>query len=271
MDDTLSQKLSLISYGNEYINTGNPAPCYNQHAVFKYCKKLSFKTYKESFFSKEKAVAAGNNPEEWFQFLKKDDCRELKLFYQHTKDQSQFKDYKTAGLVGGGGTWLIEAVYKKYSDFWYAHWNYQQHENPEQQGWLVEYEAVARKKPTINLQLLLNPVKNELKEALQQTEQFARQEKLDNWADCFAKALTELESEGPGATFYYPDLLINKNYDITARQLIFGAAQSWVFGGMGSWNDLGFDGPEKNDLYEQLSETLFEKVTGAIIAGINSY
>lgn len=271
MDDTLSQKLSLISYGNEYINTGKLVPDYNQHDVFKYCKKLGFKTYKESFFSKEKVVAAGTNPEEWFSFLKQDDCRELKLFYQHTKDQSQFKDYKTAGLVGGGGTWLIEAVYKKYSDFWYAHWNYQQHEDPEQQGWLIEYEAVARKKPTINLQFLLHPVREELKAALQQTEDFARQENLGNWADCFGKALTELDSENPGAGFYYPDLLVNKNYDITAKQLIFGAAQSWVFGGMGSWNDLGFDSAEKNNLYEELSEKLFEKVTKAIIAGTNSY
>lgn len=271
MDDTLSQKLSLISYGNEYINTGKLIPGYNQHSVFQYCKKISFKTYKESFFSKRKTINAGATPEEWFHFLKQDDCRELKLFYQHSKDQSQFKDFQTAGLVGGGGTWLIEAIYKKHSDFWYAHWNFQDEENTEQRGWLIEYEVVAQKKPTANIQLLLNPAKEELKISLKEIETFARQQKLDTWTEWFSKALATTESENPGSDFYYADLIVNKNYELTARQLVFGASQSWVFGAMGSWNDIGFSDKEVTANYEKLTAALYETVIKAFLAGINSY
>jgi hypothetical protein len=44
------------------------------------------------------------------------------------------------------------------------------------------------------------------------------------------------------------------------------AAQSaWVFGGMGSWNDLGFAGAEQKE-YERVSKHLYAALTDAICA-----
>jgi hypothetical protein len=47
------------------------------------------------------------------------------------------------------------------------------------------------------------------------------------------------------------------------------AAQSaWVFGGMGSWNDMSFDGEEQRE-YEEVSEQLFTAVNNAICVATN--
>jgi predicted butyrate kinase (DUF1464 family) len=58
---------------------------------------------------------------------------------------------------------------------------------------------------------------------------------------------------------------------LTAKQLLFSAGNAWVFGGMGSWNDLGFDNKEDNETYDRLSEQLYSNINEAIIASTNTY
>jgi hypothetical protein len=38
----------------------------------------------------------------------------------------------------------------------------------------------------------------------------------------------------------------------------------WVFGGMGSWNDLNFDPESENDRYNMLTSELYSAMTDAI-------
>lgn len=56
---------------------------------------------------------------------------------------------------------------------------------------------------------------------------------------------------------------------LEAIQLLSAAQSSWVFGGMGSWNDLGFEG-EDQATYESLSEELYGTVNRAIVAATNA-
>lgn len=44
---------------------------------------------------------------------------------------------------------------------------------------------------------------------------------------------------------------------------------AWVFGGMGSWNDTGFDGEDQNE-HERVLEALFRPLNAAIVAGANA-
>jgi hypothetical protein len=44
---------------------------------------------------------------------------------------------------------------------------------------------------------------------------------------------------------------------------------AWVFGGMGSWNDLGFDGEEQRT-YDSLSEELCAALNMAVLEVVNS-
>ena len=54
-----------------------------------------------------------------------------------------------------------------------------------------------------------------------------------------------------------------------ATQLLGAAQAAWIFGAMGSWNDLGFEGDDQV-LYERLSEDLYQLLNAAIVAAANA-
>ena len=56
---------------------------------------------------------------------------------------------------------------------------------------------------------------------------------------------------------------------LEARQLLGAVLAGWVFGGMGSWNDLGFDGEDQEE-YTELSDELFTLLNQAIAVAIDS-
>ncbi len=51
--------------------------------------------------------------------------------------------------------------------------------------------------------------------------------------------------------------------------MLAACQKAWVFGGMGSWNDMGFDGEDQKD-YVRLSEALFQALNAAIVAAANA-
>ena len=48
------------------------------------------------------------------------------------------------------------------------------------------------------------------------------------------------------------------------------ATRAWVFGGMGSWNDLVFAARTEEDEYNRLSAKLYLAVLGAFVAAVNA-
>ena len=266
----VAQLISLISYGNEFINKHYLPPNYfPDNSVFKFDKEVRFLTSKEKFFGGKKEIQFAN-PAEWFSWLKEDGCLELKAIFQYSK-QEQFKDYKLAGMVGGGGTWFIQSIYKHHCDLWYAHWEVGDQNDPDNKIWQVRYESVLKKQETKVQQFLLNPLKEELEKILTQIGAFAKTNGQEMWFTWFEKALISLNSEKPYENFYHQDIIVLKNYSLLAQQVFFASANSWVFGGMGSWNDLGFSDKEMNDNYERLSENLYDVMIRGLVGAINSY
>jgi hypothetical protein len=58
-------------------------------------------------------------------------------------------------------------------------------------------------------------------------------------------------------------------YSREARQLLSACERAWVFGGMGSWNDLGFREGDLQRRYDQVTPSLYEAVVGGIAAAVN--
>ncbi len=117
----------------------------------------------------------------------------------------------------------------------------------------------------------LSVVKNQLKQAVSQAEKFAKRPDVNaiNWADWFAKSLELLDSSSPTIPFH-PDMIPNSGFTLEACQVLASAAQSYVFGGMGSWNDLGFQKSEINKEYERVTKELYEAVELSIVMASNS-
>lgn len=273
MAGTLAQLISLTTYGNAYLATGDlPADFNTTNSTFQFCKTVDFVAMKKPFFfSKPKETIVAITPTDWFKMIKKDGCKKLRLYFQNSKDQSLAQEHKLAGMVGGGGTWLIEAIHENYSDYWANRWEVKDQNDPDQRIWKVSYGLTASHDKTTNMKVNLDSIKEEMSETLVQIAAFASQLKYQGWTEQFDKARAVLSSTNPSENYYHKDLIILTNYSLTAQQVLFAAGSAWVFGGMGSWNDIGFDNKEDEKKYDELSAILYDNINQSILAAVNSY
>lgn len=228
--------------------------------------------FKKSIFSatpKETIIAA--DPNSWFQYLKKENCKYLRLFFQHSKETEGFKDRMLSGFVGSGGTWLIEAVGNKYSNYWMNRWEVTNQNSANRKIWSVSYGLGGKQQRTSDVQIDNMLAKEKIKDTLGAIAKFAYDQNYHNWGKQFDNAMQVLDSNHPAREYYHHDLIPVHNYSLTAQQLLFAAGKAWVFGGMGSWNDLGFANQQDQLLYDSLSEQLYDNIIEAVIASVNSF
>lgn len=272
MTGTLSQLIALVSYGNAYLSNKETAEGFSEsNSTFTFCNKVDFRTFTNSLFSKTpKEDVVAENPEEWFAYMKQSGCRKLALYYQSSQGQSPAKDHQMAGFIGGGGTWYIEAVYGKHSNYWTSRWEVTRQNAEDNRIWSVSYGMVSGKQATNNLQIDREITKEKLGETLDAIAAFAKEQDLGNWAAVFERARTALDSTNPSENYYHKDLFPPGQYGLLSQQLLFAAGSAWVFGGMGSWNDLGFGNDEDNERYNSLSGQLYSLINMSIVAAVNS-
>jgi hypothetical protein len=109
----------------------------------------------------------------------------------------------------------------------------------------------------------------ELDRMLRRAGEFAERQRLPHWAGVFADARRHWAQDGTARQAGGPELFPASWPDADSRRLADMAQAAWVFGGMGSWNDLGFAGGDAQREYEQLSSDLFDAVMRACVAAVN--
>jgi hypothetical protein len=101
-----------------------------------------------------------------------------------------------------------------------------------------------------------------LEKALDDALAYARLKKLEPWDAAFAAALTALK-EGPKPPLGGLDAVFDRLYPVESARLLTAVSRADVFGGMGSWNDLGLDDDAE---YVRVSEALFSALRPALLA-----
>lgn len=263
MTGILAQTIALVSYGNECLKQNKINEFYPKNSTFQFCNVVDFREMKKNIFTKDTEIIVANNPVYWFEFLKKNGCQKLSLYYQSDNDE----DYRTASFVGGGGNWYIECVYENYSDFWISNWKL--NEEIKDKPWKVTYGKSISKRTPINRKYDLEEIRYSLKNVLEKIIVFAYQETTENWGKTFENSKDTLESENPEINFYHKDLICWKNYDIKNKQLLMSASKALVFGGMGSWNDMWFEKEETEKVFIKLSRELYQVIMKVIESSIN--
>lgn len=84
---------------------------------------------------------------------------------------------------------------------------------------------------------------------------------------CFERALASLD-EGVRKGFHQ-DLVPAGQLPEASMRILEACQHAWVFDGMGSWNDMGFEGAEQAE-YDRVSEQLFTAINQAIPAAVNA-
>jgi hypothetical protein len=271
MQGTIAQVVALTTHGNailqDFLNS-RELDFQAQNSTFKFCEWIRFTD----------AISGASNLEErlyatdvhgWFAGLRKEGMRGVRMSYTPS-GTSTIPDRTLAGFVGGGGKWLIETYQHDLKYHWEPRWKVGDRERRDKRIWHVVYARVLSSKvsgwsQTENLAEL----KLELRQALVGITRFARSQELGEFASAFESGIAKLDSRTPFEGLYYDDIAPVDFLSLNACQLLAAADVAWVFGAMGSWNDVYFDKNEKGN-YDNLSEKLYQLLNRAIVAAANS-
>lgn len=272
MQGTIAQIVALTLEGNAALRGVASGGVEHTHSTIKFCEFVRFVDLTKTPTGwSERPVADDRSA--WFRYLKERGFTSLRLTYGPSNDPNVdgkgVTDRMLVGFVGGGGRWLIQANKSSTADDWEARWEVGDQQRTDKRIWQVTYGRIARSHPRDTVeQADLCVIHDRLRSVLGEIRAFAVKHDLEGFANCFARGLEDLGSESPENGFH-KELLNASLLPVSAIQLLSAAQSSWVFGGMGSWNDLGFDGQDQAR-YERLSEELYIVVNQAIVAAANS-
>ncbi len=172
----------------------------------------------------------------------------------------------SAGMIGGGGRWQLQIASAGRTDVWESHWQVGNRDAPERRIWRVSYAPAGNPIPPA-----LDPpdaVLSNLQKTLAEALAFCTTHCLGGFAVRFSTAAECLASADPFSLVFHRDLAPAGLLSLPSQQLLAACQAAWVFGGMGSWNDQGFEGATQLR-YEALSNELFALLNRAICAAIN--
>ena len=268
MNGTLAQMVALTCHGNALIGDFEHPRFYPENSTCQFCDSIKFVIFKKPLIGKIKELIVADNPDDWLASLKNRGVTGLRLG-RTPKNDPQFPDRMSAGLVGGGGTWTLEVVHAGgTSEFWAARWLVWNQNAPERKIWRVSYCLIESTKTKPQNLRNVSDVKVDLWRALSEIREFSGQQKCDNFTLFFTKALDALDHPEMEAA-YHKDLYVPGTLNDDAAAILKAATSAWVFGAMGSWNDMGFAGDIQKE-YERVSENLFQVLNEAIAVAATS-
>ena len=263
MNGELAQVTALVAHGNFFLDGGEAD--FSANSTFQFVSAVKFARYKSNQDSMGMNVAGSVS--DWLTFLRSIKATRLWniAFGWQRKDLPEH----IAASFSGSVPMAIQADLPNGFELWYPQWKTGGH---EKRPWLVEYRGLMFPNSYIRPVQKMGLLKAELRQAVSQAENFAKRPDVnaDSWAAVFTKSLELLDSSAPAAP-YHPDLLPVSGYSLEARQVLASAVQAYVFGGMGSWNDMGFTDPQTRQEYEKVTSEMYETVKRAIIMAANSY
>jgi hypothetical protein len=264
MNGDLAQLIWLAAHGNHFFNSGEELSEYA--TVYEGVWGMRFDGVRRS---QSGAAVGSSRPNEWLSQLAASGVKHLgidALAQLDSSDPGSLPDHIAAAFVEGHRASLI-ATGDLRAERWTAKWMRRSGEPPaDNRVWVVLYSGVDDERckrlvhstPEAAMSLLVSSLRSAL--------QFATSQNLPMWAEVFEEALRLADDERPEVP-YYPDLLPSGTDPFRVR-LIASACKGYVFRGMGSWNDVGYDDGAEAE-YTSVTTELYAAVMTAIDAGVN--
>ena len=266
MNGEMAQIIFLVSHGNACLH--DPETLIADHStrtVFQYVSSLDFTRYETSEDTTGQVVAGSAS--QWFAFLRSIQASRLwNVSFEWSR--SDIPEHVAVAFSGGVPS-AIQADLPHGHELWVPHWKTG---GPDKMPWMIEYRGHRIPKSLIADPLPMSVVINNLRKAVTRASEFSRRAEFNgsNWSDRFSQSLEMLDSQHPNAP-YHPDLLPEEGYSRESHQLLASAAEAFVFGGMGSWNDMGFGDPKTQNEYDRITSELYAAVKCALITASNSF
>jgi hypothetical protein len=267
MQAPIAQAVALTIAGNRFLCGDDAAAFWPDTSVFRYCRRVHFVTLSGPDEAPI-ADAYAEDPLAWMKKIQGDGRTGLRLLY--VPSQGTQRDRELVGFAGGGGRRLIAAIKGDTADLWEARWAVGDQKDPAKKIWIVTYGRVATGFDIADEpERSVADIRADLDVALADITRFAEAQQLENFAASFRLATECLTGAEPLTKGWFDKLDAKDGLDLAARQLLGAAEAAWVFGAMGSWNDLVFKG-ETGETYNELSNRLFALVNEATAAATNA-
>ena len=268
MQGIIAQAAALAIFGNDILRGYSREDFWPASSVFKFCKAVRFVALSDEAAKPTKSLFA-EDPMQWILRLRDEGTSSLRLHAVAHNDPG-ISDRMSVGFVEGGGRWFIESQQARVSDLWQARWQSLNKDDPDRRIWDVAYFRIDHGRPHIPLQTKsITALRQDLMMVLSKIEAFAVRQKLEYFAGVFRKATGLLSSDHPLSQTYHSDFAPTPAMPLEAKQLLGAVQTAWIFGGMGTWNDLGFDGDDQRES-DALSGELFLLLNQAICSAVNT-
>ena len=136
----------------------------------------------------------------------------------------------------------------------------------DRDGWRVVYYPFAFPSPPPDVTVDVAAASDTLRRQLAEARAFAVAQGQAHWDKYLSKASAILvESD------HHSDLLPTVGYSAAAHRLVTAASAAWVFGGMGSWNDMGITDRAAGQRYREITDAFFAAVVDGYLVAANSF
>ena len=259
----------LVAYGNATVKDQFSIQSIDQHSTFKFHEWTIFRHVASD-------VIFARTPPEYLRGLKGRGVRGLLLTSgANSSLPDGLSERLSAGFVGGGKQYLIQEFTDSAVNLLALQSELGDRDREDQKMWrntFQQYHTSPRqifKPERPDLDWTEHKLTQSLNEVIKFCNTGESQLKASHWPELFAKAKTALSGNAPvDATDHLqlPEQVFNE----TQNKLLKAADLAWVFGGMGSWNDVAFQDDQLSAKYNLISERLYGAVNMAIIGAVNS-
>jgi hypothetical protein len=261
-----AQNIALVAHGNAFLCGLSPAPELSEsNSSFHHVSSVSFRVKPRWHvpLAPKRWITVASGTAQWFRALKKEGAERLQFVIPPAGD------YNLAGFVGGAPTGIVVEPSPEAAG-WVATWSLIEPRPADGPIWNVVYQPEPGFGSLAMRVTSLAEAIESLHSALTDAADFSTRHDLRSWTEYFVEAQTLLHHPVPVVP-YYADLLPSIGYPLAARQLLAACARAWVFGGMGWWNDMGFDDPDLQLKYDHVTDELWLSLLKGLSTGANAF
>jgi len=262
MNNEILQIIFLTTFSKAYLE-GKVTAMHKNHLFAYNYRNIRFVSHIPSDTENEARAVLAKNPNAWLALLHQEKVLKLHLTYQPSEELMQKASHSLASGEKGRH-WHIITEKKDGCDVWRCKWQV------DARGEMITYYCLFLSDvvldefnfPSLEMSKLY------LREILNDLIAFTIKNELANWTMIFKSALRSLDSK-ERSDLIAPDILPLGCYSLAARQVLSACERAWVFGGIGSWNDVTH--VHDYDLYSRLTANLYNTLYNSIVSVVNSF